>query len=102
MVEQMVKTTKVEMRAVPRMVVTTVMKPTTKVHSKVVNVPKMITETRQEMRDVTRDVQKTRMVKSQQTRQQTEWVPQTTTQKAWRTVKKTVMHNKTVASVKQL
>jgi len=35
-------------------------------------------------------------------RQQTSYVPQTTTQKAWRTVQKTVMHNKTVASTKQI
>jgi len=39
------------------------MKPTVQMQSKLIQVPKMITETRQEMRDATREVQKTRMVK---------------------------------------
>ena len=49
-----------------------------------------------------RNVTKSRMVKTQVTTPQTHYVPQTTTEKAWRNVKKTVMHNRTVASTVQL
>jgi len=62
-VQKMVAMTKVVLKPVTKTVSQTVMKPTMQMSSRIVNVPKTITEQRQEFKDVTVDVQKTRMVK---------------------------------------
>ena len=102
LVDSSVETTEIELRPVTRKHLRTVMKKEERTASHVVQVPKTVTETKTVMETKNRDVTKSRMVKTQVKQPQTSWVPQTTTEKAWRTVKKTVMHNRTVASTVQL
>jgi len=102
MVPSTIETTEVELRPVTVKVMRTVMKQQAQKHSKIVSVPKEVTETSVVHDTKTRDKKVVKMVKEMRTNPVTTWNDVTTHRTAYRTVRETVMHKKTLATTKQV